>query len=84
MSNSLKYAFPNGSSGEICVELRIADQQVALRFSDNGIGLPSHLDLRHVSSLGLSLVQNLAKQLKGEITLIPQTIGTGFQLIFPR
>ncbi|MEA5451538.1 PAS domain S-box protein [Leptolyngbya sp. CCNP1308] len=84
MSNSLKYAFADGRSGEIAITSSLgADQQLTLRVQDNGLGLPGEFDLRHMSSLGLSLVQNLAKQLKGTVTILPQPVGTAFQITFP-
>lgn len=84
MSNSLKYAFADGHSGEISITLAVIGQQVSLTLADNGIGLPKDLELRRVSSLGLSLVQNLTKQLRGNVSIIPQVVGSAFQITFPR
>lgn len=84
VSNSLKYAFPNGRPGEIAIISSSGPaNQVTLRVQDNGIGLPGECDLRSVSSLGLSLVQNLAKQIRGEVAIAPQPVGTAFQITFP-
>lgn len=84
MSNSLKYAFPKGRAGEIAISAALSpDHRVSLRVGDNGIGLPNDFDLGHVSSLGLSLVQNLAKQIRGEVAIVPQAVGSAFQIVFP-
>ncbi|WOD37058.1 PAS domain S-box protein [Nodosilinea sp. E11] len=84
MSNSLKYAFPDGRPGEITISSSLgSNQQVYLRVGDNGIGLPSNFDLRRVSSLGLSLVRNLTQQIGGEVAIAPQVGGSAFQIVFP-
>ncbi len=84
ISNSLKYAFPEGRPGEIAIASSLnPDHQVLLRVGDNGIGLSNGFDLGRVSSLGLSLVQNLVKQIKGEVTILPRPVGSAFQITFP-
>ncbi|MGG6239835.1 PAS domain S-box protein [Nodosilinea sp. AN01ver1] len=84
ISNSLKYAFPDGRAGEVTITLSLdPDRQVFLRVGDNGMGLPSNFDLRQVSSLGLSLVRNLAHQIGGEVAIAPQTVGSAFEIVFP-
>jgi len=84
LSNSLKYAFPKGRAGEITITASLSPaHRVLLRVSDNGIGLPDDFDLGRVSSLGLSLVQNLAKQIRGEVAIAPQVVGSAFQIVFP-
>ena len=82
VSNSLKYAFPNGDKGEIAISLQLAtDNTVTLTVSDNGIGIPETLDWQNSNSLGLRIVSNLTKQLKGNIYL-DRAHGTTFQIIF--
>jgi len=62
VSNCLKYAFPDARPGEILVALRCEDgDRVTLRIADNGIGLPSGLDWRQSQSLGLRIVNILAR-----------------------
>lgn len=83
VSNALKYAFPSGRGGEICVELRNGDDNgLTLIISDNGVGLPKGLDFRDTESLGLQLVCLLAEQLDGTVEL-DRTGGTSFQVTFP-
>ncbi|MBU4345481.1 MAG: AAA family ATPase, partial [Proteobacteria bacterium] len=74
VSNCLKYAFPGGKKGKICVELRSdknlhACSKFTLIVSDNGAGFPKDLDFRNTETLGLQLVTTLVKQLKGTIEL---------------
>ena len=81
VSNSLKYAFPPGVAGEICVDLhRENDGTLALLVSDNGAGLPPDFDVRQTESLGLQLVSTLADQLAGTITL-DHNGGTTFKIL---
>ncbi len=67
--NALKHAFPGNVGGEVTVGLDYdpANDAIRLRVHDNGVGLPSGLDWRQSSSLGLRLVQILAGQLHGTV-----------------
>lgn len=86
VSNSLKYAFPEGEEGEIKVSLhRITDlksKMFELTVSDNGVGIPEDLDIRKTESLGLRLITNLAeRQLQGKVKL-NRNKGTEFRIKF--
>ena len=85
ISNSLKYAFPEGASGEIKVFLRTAgENDIKLKVSDNGVGMPEDLDFRKSQSLGLQLVTTLVEdQLAGKIEL-NRNGGTEFKITFKR
>ena len=72
LTNSLKYAFPHDTSGEVRLELhREADARIRLRVSDTGVGLPEDFDSRRRSSLGLQLASDLARQLGGSLEIGP-------------
>ncbi|MGA3029000.1 MAG: histidine kinase dimerization/phosphoacceptor domain -containing protein [Bryobacteraceae bacterium] len=82
ISNSLKYAFPEGRSGEIHVELRESEDRTAsLAVSDDGIGLDPGFDWVNARSLGLRLVRTLAQQLDATLE-VGNGPGTRFQLTF--
>ena len=81
ISNSLKYAFPHGRSGEIFVGVRAPDDRVRLTVADDGVGLPAGFDLAGARSLGLRLVRTLAQQLDATLERV-EGPGTVFQLIF--
>jgi len=85
LSNSLKYAFPEGKSGEIRVFLRTTgENDIKLKVSDNGVGLPEDLDFRKSQSLGMQLVTTLVEyQLQGKIEL-NRNGGTEFKITFER
>ena len=83
ISNSLKYAFPDGRAGEVRIELHEHDDHMArLIVADNGIGLRSDIDWVTARTLGLRLVRTLAEQLGARIELKSHA-GTEVQLTFP-
>ena len=82
VSNSLKYAFPDGRTGEIHIGLHGQPQGMAkLLVADNGIGLGREIDWTTTRSLGLRLVRSLSQQLGGELDVQSQS-GTQVQLLF--
>ncbi len=82
ISNSLKYAFPQGE-GTILVEFYLEDgNKLILIVSDNGTGLPEDFNLENISTLGMELVVNLTEQLHGHIE-INRNGGTSFKISFP-
>ena len=82
VSNSLKYAFPNGRKGKISLKIsRQAKGDFKMIASDNGIGLPKDFDINKAETLGLQLVNSLVKQLNGEIK-INNEAGTQFEINF--
>ncbi|MBI5458813.1 PocR ligand-binding domain-containing protein [Methanobacterium sp.] len=83
ITNSLKYAFPQSSNtnGFIKIELNQIEDRFKLVISDNGVGLPSHIQPENTETLGLQLVNNLVNQLEGTIK-IDRTHGTKFTIIF--
>jgi PAS domain S-box-containing protein len=82
ISNSLKYAFPDGRKGKIKIAMfSLNNNEMELTVSDNGVGIPEEMDIRGTKSLGLHLVTILAEdQLQGEIKL-DKTKGTKFHMI---
>jgi PAS domain S-box-containing protein len=80
ISNSLKYAFPNGRKGEISLVIHRQDHTIIILFKDNGVGIPENFDWRNSKSLGLRLVVSLVEQLSGTIEL-DRTAGTTFTVV---
>ncbi|WP_395007257.1 PAS domain S-box protein [Undibacterium sp.] len=79
ISNSLKHAFPEARTGEICISLHPLDTagQWRLLVSDSGIGLPADFEERRKTSLGLQLTVDMATQMGGTLH-----IGAGPQAVF--
>jgi PAS domain S-box-containing protein len=83
ISNSLKYAFPEGGAGVVAVSLETdADHTATLMVRDDGVGFPKDVDFRNTESLGLQLVVSLTQQLEGTIEL-DTSQGTAFKIVFP-
>lgn len=98
VSNSLKYAFPDRSKGEIQIKLFSQeaenelnsknepgrkDDTYTLVVSDNGVGIPGSINFENPETLGLQLVSILVDQLDGEIEL-KKVKGTKFIIKFGR
>lgn len=82
ITNSIKYAFPDGRDGEIFVGFKLdGKQQYLLTVRDNGIGLPEGMDISNTKSMGMKIVDALTRQLKAEVS-IERTGGTVFSITF--
>jgi len=82
VSNALKYAFPEDSSGEIQIDFKsINEGKFELLVSDNGIGLPNHFNITNESSLGMRLVKTLVEQVRGKMEFEKKD-GTVFKIWF--
>jgi two-component sensor histidine kinase len=83
VSNALRHAFPErDTAGLLDIEMRVDANSAELTVADDGRGLPPGFDWTATDSLGLQLVQNLARQLRGSVTLDTAN-GTAFHLRFP-
>jgi PAS domain S-box-containing protein len=69
ITNSLKYAFPGNSEGEINIRLyKSSDDLITLKISDNGIGIPESKDIFSSETLGIQLLNSIVEhQLLGKI-----------------
>ncbi len=82
VSNSLRHAFPNGKKGEIRIKLRKSfNSKFELFIGDNGVGIPGNIDISNARSLGMQLVNDLVKQIEGQLDL-KRDGGTSFQITF--
>ncbi|WP_413825916.1 MULTISPECIES: histidine kinase dimerization/phosphoacceptor domain -containing protein [unclassified Methanobrevibacter] len=80
--NTIKYAFPSGE-GDLWIKLKKADEGLVLTVCDNGVGLPSDLNINTTSSLGMTILQSLTKQIDGELINLKPSKGTGIMIKFP-
>jgi PAS domain S-box-containing protein len=82
LSNTFKYAFPEGKSGEVRIELqRDPGGTVHLLVGDNGVGLPRGFDWKNSATLGLRLVRTLARQIEATVETNGSR-GTVFSITF--
>ncbi len=90
ITNSFKYAFPEtfdckAARNEPCtirISLVLEDGMYVLRVSDNGIGLPENFDIKTTQSLGLKLVNFLARHQLRATVEVSRVGGTEFSLRF--
>ncbi len=82
ITNSLKYAFPQGDTGTISINFKsLPAGEYQLVIGDDGVGLPPGFELDKVETLGLQIVMSLVKQIDGTIKL-DQTSGTVYNIRF--
>jgi two-component sensor histidine kinase len=68
VTNSLKYAFPDGQTGTININFKATcPNRYDLNIADDDIGLPVGFDITKSNSMGMKLIKGLAAQLDGEL-----------------
>lgn len=83
VSNSLKYAFPEGQSGNINITVEQQGENLTACISDDGIGITTSDITTTRKTLGLELVNILARHhLDGDLQILPGR-GTGYRINFP-
>ncbi|MFD2585749.1 sensor histidine kinase [Croceitalea marina] len=83
VTNALKYGFPEENSGEILIKLSAQEEKkYELYLGDNGIGFPESVNPKNSKSLGLKLIHNLSRQLRGTIERDMETKGTYYRIVF--
>lgn len=83
ITNALKYGISEGSDGEIHVSLqKLSNNRYEMYLGDNGIGYSEDINPRTSNSLGLKLIYNLARQLRGTITRDYEKKGTYYRIEF--
>ena len=83
ITNGLKYGIPDDATGQN--EIRLAKKGAGtyeMYLGDNGIGFPEDVDPSKTKSLGLKLIHNLARQLRGNIVRDASKKGTYYQITF--
>jgi two-component sensor histidine kinase len=83
VTNALKYGFADEEEGEIYIVLKKElDKQYVLNIGDNGKGFPETITHKNSKSLGLKLIHNLTRQLKGTIQRDDSKKGTNYIIRF--
>ncbi|MDQ3110989.1 MAG: hypothetical protein M3R17_13935 [Bacteroidota bacterium] len=74
ISNSLKYAFEGQTEGDLYISLhKKQDNFYILEVSDNGKGIPSHINIEDAKTLGMQLIHMLSGQINGKVVLSQQS-----------
>jgi len=83
ISNAHRHAFPDGRAGEITIRAQATNEtECMFEVRDNGIGIPPEFDVQRVKTLGLKLVRQLTRQLRGTMSLSSDN-GTSVRIDFP-
>jgi two-component sensor histidine kinase len=83
ITNALKYGIAEVRDGKIHVSVeKIADNRYKMYLGDNGIGYSEEINPKTTNSLGLKLIYNLARQLRGSITRDYAKKGTHYTIEF--
>ncbi|QEM11755.1 sensor histidine kinase [Mucilaginibacter rubeus] len=70
ITNAIKYAFTDRTvKGRISISMDQDQSVLTVKIADNGKGMPTEIDPKNTSSLGMSLIAGLTRQLKGEVRL---------------
>lgn len=78
ITNAYKHAFNGRQTGEIRISLSRENNKYTLSVKDNGVGMP---EIKDKSTLGMTLVYGLARQMEGAVT-INNSGGTTFNITF--
>jgi len=81
LSNSLRHAFPDNTTGEIEIKLRGSDHGFILTYRDNGVGVKGSIPLKKSKTLGMQLITELVDRLDGKMDMDTQS-GTEFVVTF--
>ena len=83
VTNALKYGIQGDDKGKISVSLeQVDDKTYKMQLGDNGVGYPDSIDPKTTQSLGLKLIHNLTRQLRGKVSKDAQKKGTYYNITF--
>ncbi len=83
ITNALKYGIVDDENGEIIIRLKkLQNNRFELYLGDNGKGYSHNFDPKNSKSLGLKLIYNLTRQLRGTISRDMSKKGTYYRIEF--
>ena len=82
VTNSIKHAFNGVKGAEVNLSLKKLNDDVELKISDNGKGLPVKFEDLETKSLGIILIRTLTRQLGADL-IVNGTDGTAYDIKFP-
>jgi two-component sensor histidine kinase len=82
ITNAYKHAFPCGREGRIVVTLDATEDGRTMEIQDDGVGLPPDYVARSGASMGLRLVETLARQIEATVRF-ESSAGTRFVMRLP-
>ncbi|AWX43379.1 Protein-glutamate O-methyltransferase [Flagellimonas maritima] len=83
ITNALKYGISSEKGGEITISLKnLSNKRYELYIGDDGKGYAHNFDPKNSKSLGLKLIYNLTRQLRGTIARDMSRKGTYYRIEF--
>lgn len=83
ITNSFKYAFPNGENGQIRVCLSQVSEKFELSYSDSGRGFPDGFDFKASTGFGFKLINILLNQINAQMQYVNNGTST-FTILIPK
>ncbi len=83
LTNSVKYAFPDGQAGTIHLNLQHKDDKLHLRVGDDGVGLPASFEASETRGLGTRIIKALSLQVRAALNVESSPSGTVFIIDMP-
>jgi two-component sensor histidine kinase len=80
VTNSFKYAYAAGETGNIAVDFKQASDGWCLQVSDEGRGLPEGFDIDRSKGFGLQVVKAFVRRLDGKMTVLSRPGRTEFEI----
>src|SRR5579859_932756 len=82
ITNSAKYAYPNGNC-EVWLNISRSSERFSISVRDRGVGLPPDFDIHSGKRLGMRLVNALSTQVHADLQVLRHAAGTEFLLSVP-
>ena len=83
VTNAYKYAFAGRDRGRVAITVQDGGEQVEIRVADDGVGVPTGVDLAHDGGLGMTIVRSIVQQLGGDL-VVEVCDGSCFTIRLPR
>jgi two-component sensor histidine kinase len=77
ITNCLKHAFTDRETGNIDTYMKSKNGELQIKIVDDGVGMPQQEQSKNKESIGLELIQTLARQINGTFSYKPREAGEG-------
>ena len=83
LTNTIKYAYPQGSGGPVRLILSQENGRLIMSVSDEGVGLPPGFDPAQAKSLGYQIVYHLCQQISARLSIEDRKHGSEILIELP-
>lgn len=83
LTNSLKYAFPEGRKGEVVLSVGQENDGITIAVADTGIGMDAISSAPGGTGLGKKIINGLTRQIGAELQLTSGESGTSYRIDVP-